>query len=61
MIKEYKDFINDYMKLVKKHGVYIKACGCCNSPWVTHIINKDHINSIREHLINPKAKNMHSG
>ncbi len=27
-------FMKDYERIVRKHGVYVGACGCCNSPWL---------------------------
>ncbi len=29
-----KLFIEEYDSLCRKHGFYIGACGCCDSPWV---------------------------
>lgn len=31
------EFLDEYKKLCLKHGVFLDACGCCNSPWVTKV------------------------
>ena len=29
-----KEFMEELSKLSVKYGLYIDACGCCNSPWI---------------------------
>ena len=30
-------FLDEYEGLVKKHGLMIESCGCCQSPWVVTV------------------------
>ena len=30
-----KAFYEEYAKLCYRHNMYIGACGCCHSPWIT--------------------------
>ena len=39
-------FLDEYEALCKKYGVYIGACGCCNSPWLI----KGYEQEIEEHI-----------
>ena len=29
-------FLADYKTLVARHGMWVGACGCCNSPWLVN-------------------------
>jgi len=29
-----KEFLDELTKLSQKYGIYVSACGCCNSPWL---------------------------
>jgi len=31
------EFIEKYRELATRYGLYVGACGCCDSPWVTDI------------------------
>jgi len=53
------NFLKEYFELCKKYDLYIGACGCCNSPWVTSSLSQmdlvDHIVHLCEEAkIDPK-------
>lgn len=33
-MKKIEEFLNELTELTNKYGLYISACGCCNSPWI---------------------------
>lgn len=37
MKPETKAFLDEYMALCEKYGMFIHACGCCTSPWITEV------------------------
>jgi len=41
-------FLSDYKKLIEKHGIYVGACGCCDSPWIVTI---DYLGKTIEEII----------
>jgi hypothetical protein len=38
---ELRAFLDGYAELVKKYGIQIGSCGCCNSPWPEHATEWD--------------------
>jgi len=35
MTKEKTNFLKDYKRLCEKYKMFVDACGCCSSPWIT--------------------------
>jgi hypothetical protein len=36
-----KNFLEDLRKITLKHGISIAGCGCCGSPFIDPITDKD--------------------
>ena len=60
MINKYEEFCKEYKEIVEKYGLYVGACGCCNSPYIKQIQHWLTVEDIIKHLLHPKS-NMHSG
>ena len=43
-------FLKEYKEFCQKYGLYVGACGCCNSPWIVEG-NREEIVDHLEHLI----------
>jgi len=54
--ERYRNFLREYEKLCKKYGVFIDACGCCNSPWMVLAKDELDIDLHIEHLIREYEK-----
>ncbi|RLG42596.1 MAG: hypothetical protein DRO05_00535 [Thermoproteota archaeon] len=52
-MKRMKKFFNEYKKICQKYGVYVGACGCCDSPW---LVESDNEEEIKYHLIHLKEQ-----
>jgi len=55
MVKEIKnrifeEFLKEYEALCKKYGLFVSACGCCDSPWVVVADSEKEIDEHIEHL-----------
>jgi len=51
--KKFLAFLDKYEELCKEYGVYVGACGCCNSPWLVKGYEKEieeHITHLTEQL-----------
>lgn len=33
---DYTLFLDEYELLIRKHGIFIGGCGCCNSPFTSY-------------------------
>lgn len=42
-----ENFMAALTELAYTHGIYVDACGCCNSPWLTDIETGE---DLAEHL-----------
>ena len=49
--ERYMNFLREYEKLCRKYGVYVGACGCCDSPWIVLAKDETDIDLHIEHLI----------
>jgi len=47
-------FLKEYAELIRKHKVYVSACGCCNSPYLWAIENNESI----EKEVNDEIENL---
>lgn len=51
-----KRFLEEYEAVCRKYGVYVGACGCCDSPWLVDVEDeewkddptKEHLEHLRE-------------
>ena len=40
-------FLKELAELTKKYGLVIGGCGCCGSPWIEDLEQKNYINNLR--------------
>lgn len=38
MTEKEEEFITKYEALCREYGLYLRTCGCCNSPWVSDYV-----------------------
>jgi len=36
-----RNFLREYYQLCRKYGLIVDACGCCESPWLSDLIEPD--------------------
>jgi len=46
-----RGFIRDYKKICVKYGIYVSACGCCDSPWMNGVSKPKEIKRHIKHLV----------
>jgi len=46
-----RTFLLEYLRLCRKHKVFICACGCCSSPWISYAKPDDIWESSDSYLI----------
>lgn len=56
--EEVQAFIDDYAKLVDKHGFIISGCGCCGSPFVMALTDEDYSSDEEDLAENIAAENI---
>lgn len=56
MNRKEKKFLKKLYKLYKKYNIVIDACGCCDSPFLTHLKHNGQAYQYIRHLENNEAK-----